>query len=132
MRSACLSSTIPLPRFACIGTTGTPSSSDSSLRVEPQAGPLRHVDHVQRDHHRQAELDDLQHQVEVALERRGVDHADHQVGRASPVDLAAQHVGARSARPARPALERVAARQVDDPQLAAVRGEGRRRCAARR
>ena len=61
------------------------------LRVEPQAGLFRQVDHVQRHHHRQAELRHLEHHGEMPLERRGIDHANHQRRAIFALGLAAQH-----------------------------------------
>ena len=49
-------------------------------RVDRHAGRLRLVDHVQRDHHRHAGLDDLQDQIETALYRPRVDDDHHRVG----------------------------------------------------
>ncbi len=48
-------------------------------RVEPQAGALGDVDHVEGDHAGQAEFDDLKRELQVALEIRGIQHADDEI-----------------------------------------------------
>ena len=77
---ACFSSSRPLPLLAWIGTTGTPSCWPSCVGVDADALALGHVDHVQGDDDRHAQLQDLRGQVEVALEVGGIDDGDDDVG----------------------------------------------------
>ena len=79
--------------------------------VHRDAGGGRLVDHVEGDDHGDAGLDDLQHQVEPALEGAGVDHDDDGIGKvAAPAeDLVHRHLLVQRVR-----AQAVGARQVDD------------------
>ena len=59
------------------------------LSVDLVAVLLHEVGHVERHDHGQARLDDLQREVEVALEVRGVEELDHHVGLAAHEIVAA-------------------------------------------
>ena len=48
--------------------------------IEPEAGAFGDIDHVQGDHAGQAEFDDLKGELQVALEIRGVQHTDDEIG----------------------------------------------------
>jgi hypothetical protein len=69
-----------------------PSSCASFGGVDLDAALLGDVDHVQRQHHRQAEALDFQHQAQVQAQVGGVDHADHGVRRLLAGAQAGDHV----------------------------------------
>ncbi len=52
-----------------------------ALRVDDDAAMSGDVHHVERDDHGQLELQRLQHEVQAALEARGVDDAHHEIWR---------------------------------------------------
>ena len=60
------------------------------VELEPVA--LGKVDHVERDHHRQAEVDQLQREAQVIVEVGGVDHDQQRIGQPLAVLLAEQDV----------------------------------------
>ena len=53
---------------------------DSAAGIERQPVALGQVDHVERDHHRQAERDQLEREAQMVVEVGGVDHDDERVG----------------------------------------------------
>ncbi len=61
-------------------------------RVELEPVAFRQVDHVERDHHRQPELDQLQRQAEVIVEVGSVDHHQQRIGKALALLLAEQDI----------------------------------------
>jgi hypothetical protein len=77
--SSCLSSMTPVPLVATIGTTGTPELFLKCGNVEVDTVLFRDIDHVQRDDHGQPKFHELRSQVEIPLDVRCVDHADHYV-----------------------------------------------------
>ena len=79
--------------------------------IHRHAGRLRLVDHVQGDDDRDAGLDDLQHQVEPALEGAGVDD-DHD--RFGQISAPAENLIDRHLLVERVGAEAVGAGQVDD------------------
>ena len=91
--SASRSSSSPRRRTATVGITGTPSSRCERAAIEHQPVALGEVDHVERDHRRQPERDQLQREAQVVVEVGGVDHDQ-------------QRVGQRARRPARRAGRR--------------------------
>ena len=86
---------------------------------------LHQVHHVQRHHHRQAQVEDLRRKVEVALEVCGVHEVDDRVGTAGALPARscriAQQVVARHDLLGRVRRERVDARQVRDGDVQSVR-----------
>ena len=79
---------------------------------------LNQISHVERHHHGQACLDDLQREIEVALQIGGVEHLDHDVG------LAAHEVVAAHALLGAVGRQRVDSGQVRD-EHALVARQGR-------
>ncbi len=86
---------------------------------------LHQVHHVKRHHHRQAQVENLRREVEVALEVRGVHEVDDRVGAAGALPArscrVAQQVVARHDLLGRVRRERVDARQVRDGDVQSVR-----------
>jgi hypothetical protein len=80
-----------------------------------------HVDHVQRQHHRQAQALDFQHQAQVQAQIGGVDHAHHHVRRRLALAQAGHHV-ARDFLVRRVGRQAVGARQIQHAE--AVAGAG--------
>ncbi len=72
---------MPCPMIAAVGTTGTPSRARELLRVHVNAALLGFVHLVQRDHQRAPEFHELQRQLEMMFERRGVEHLHDDVRR---------------------------------------------------
>eukprot|EP01136_Pigoraptor_vietnamica_P045839 Opistho-1_new@24325 len=60
------------------------------IGVDGEAVARRHVDHVERNHHRPAELTQLEHESQVIFDVRGIGDHDQRVGQAFAV-LLAQH-----------------------------------------
>ena len=90
--------------------------------VEPDAGGFRGIHHVEGDHGGQAEFDDVEGEDEVALEIRGIDDADCEVGCGgggvfAPKDVDGDLLIGRAGR------ERVATGEVEHAEFAAVWGE---------
>jgi len=92
------------------------------LRVEHQPVALGEIDHVERDHHRQAERDQLQREAQVIVEIGGIDHHDQRVGQPLAA-LRPRHHVARHAFVGAGRFEAVGAGQVDQLDRAAV-GKG--------
>jgi hypothetical protein len=67
--------------LATSGTTGTPSASISSGTSMVMPLILGRVHLIERDHHRQPQLDDLAGEEEIAFEMRRVGDDDDHVGR---------------------------------------------------
>ena len=57
--------------------------------VDPESLGLGHVELIERNHDRHAELDDLAGEEEIALEVRRIDHHEHDVW-APSIGVAAQ------------------------------------------
>ena len=95
-------------------------SVDSLRGVDGDAALFGDVDHVQRQHHRQAEALDFEHQAQVQAQVGGVDDADDGVGRLLAVAQAGHHV-ARDRFVGRGGGQAVGARQVEHAEGAAGR-----------
>jgi hypothetical protein len=99
-------------RTATVGITGTPSVRASASGSSTSPSRSARSDHVERDHHRAAQLDQLLRKHQVLLEVRCVEDDDQHLGlrlagKLAEHDLAGHFlVGARR-------VERVAAGQVD-------------------
>ena len=72
---------------AAMGTTGTPKSR-ARCRSSTIRTMARFVHQVQADHHPVGDLQDLQHQIQVALQRRGVGHHDRHIRLAEQQEIA--------------------------------------------
>jgi hypothetical protein len=88
-------------------------------RVERQSVALGQVDHVERDHRRPAERDQLEREAQVVVEVGDVDHDDQRVGRALVAALAGDDV-AGDALVGGGRVEAVGAGQVDQLDRATV------------
>ena len=98
-----------------------PASSFAGVELEPVA--LGEVDHVERDHGRQAEVDQLQREAQVIVEVGGVDHDQQRLRQPLALLLAEQHVaGDRFVGAGR--IEAVGAGQVDQFDRRAVGQDG--------
>ena len=106
-------------RTATVGITGTPSSRSSTAGIELQPVALGQVDHVERDHDRQAERDQLEREAQMIVEIGGIDHDDQRVGQPLAL-LRADHDVARHALVGAGGFEAVGAGQVDQLDRAAV------------
>ena len=71
-----VSSLIPSPVVATIGTTGQPRRLRQLRRVDMDATLARDIHHVQRHHQRHAHLEQLHGEVEIAFEVGRVDDID--------------------------------------------------------
>jgi hypothetical protein len=91
--------------------------SRSRSSVEPLA--RRDVDHIHRQHGRQAEFQHLAHQVQVPLEVARVDDAQDHVDLRHVAAAGEQHVD-RDHLVGRPRGQAVSARQIDDRELLPV------------
>ncbi len=89
------------------------------LGIEDQAVALGHVDHVERDHHRQAQRGQLEREAQVIVEIGGIDHHDDRIGQLLACLLAEQHV-ARHRLIGRGGVEAVGARQIEQLDRAAI------------
>ena len=92
--------------------------------VDPHPATARDVDHVQADHGREAQLDDLRDQVEVALEIARIDQTKDDVRRTLPGNAAEKKIN-QDPLVRRTRMQAVGSRQVDDPERLAMLGKGR-------
>jgi hypothetical protein len=84
------------------------------FRVEGGALALGHIDHVEGDHHRQTELEQLHRQIEVPLEVGGVDDRNRHIGVLGHQDIAGDPLLDGVGR------EGVGPREVHDPHVDAI------------
>ena len=84
LSSACT----PSPVRATIGTAGTPRSRDRLRASTSMPLRLRFVHQVDGDDHAVGDLEHLQHEIQVALERARVDDDDRAVGPAEQQEVA--------------------------------------------
>ncbi len=87
--------------------------------IDPQAVARRHVDHVERQHHRAPELFELQHEAQMVFDVAGVGDHDQRVGQPF-ARLASQHDVARHLFVGAGRIEAVGAGQVDQFDRAPV------------
>ena len=64
-----------------------------ALRIDDDAFAACNVRHVERDHHRQSQALEAQHQPEVLAQIGRIGDADHEIGRALAGPAAEEHVG---------------------------------------
>ena len=70
-----------MPSAAIVSITGTPSFSESFVRINSDAFSMSFIHHIQADNHRIPELEQLQRKLQTARENRGVDDIDDGIRR---------------------------------------------------